>query len=67
VGDKEYTFGGLCYEFYYSGEMLKDFPLTSEPFTPVRELEKRNQAHLKKVQDALQRADSLSRVVFIEP
>jgi len=67
VGDKEYTFGGLCYEFYYSGEMLKDFPLTSVPFTPVRELEKRNQAHLKKVQDALQLADSLSRVVVIEP
>jgi hypothetical protein len=47
--------------------MLKDFPLTSVPFTPVRELEKRNQAHLKKVQDALQLADSLSRVVVIEP
>lgn len=40
VGDKEYTFGGLCYEFYYSGELQDLFPLTSEPFTPVKVLEK---------------------------
>lgn len=40
VGDKEYTFGGLCYEFYYSGELMDIFPLTSQPFTPVKVLEK---------------------------
>ena len=40
VGDKEYTFGGLCYEFYYSGELMDLFPLTSKPFIPTRELER---------------------------
>lgn len=60
VGDKEYSFGGLCFEFYYSGEMMKDFPITSEPFTPVKTLEKRNKEHLKKVEEAMQRVDSLT-------
>ncbi len=59
VGNKEYTFGGLCYEFYYSGEMLKDFPITRQPFIPVTELEKRNQAHLQKVQQAMAVHDSI--------
>jgi hypothetical protein len=59
VGNKEYTFGGLCYEFYYSGEMLKDFPITEQPFIPVTELEKRNQAHLQKVQKAMAEHDSI--------
>ncbi|MEY4349986.1 MAG: hypothetical protein RL078_28 [Bacteroidota bacterium] len=59
VGNKEYTFGGLCYEFYYSGEMLKDFPITKQPFVPVSELEKRNQAHLQKVQKAMAVHDSI--------
>jgi hypothetical protein len=40
VGNKEYTFGGLCYEFYYSGELMDLFPLTSKPFIPVKTLEK---------------------------
>lgn len=61
VGDKEYTFGGLCFEFYYSGEMMKDFPITSVPFTPVAELEKKNTAHLKKVEKALEVADSIRK------
>jgi hypothetical protein len=26
IGDKEYSFGSLAYEFYYSGEMLDEFP-----------------------------------------
>lgn len=26
VGDKEYTFGRIAYEFYYSGELLNEFP-----------------------------------------
>jgi hypothetical protein len=59
VGNKEYTFGGLCYEFYYSGEMLKDFPITKQAFIPVVELEKRNQAHLQKVQKAMAVHDSI--------
>lgn len=59
VGNKEYTFGGLCYEFYYSGEMLKDFPITKQAFIPVSELEKRNQAHLQKVQKAMAVHDSI--------
>jgi hypothetical protein len=40
VGDKEYTFGGLCYEFYYSGELMNLFPLTSRPFIPTKELKR---------------------------
>lgn len=40
VGEKEYTFGGLCFDFYYSGELMDLFPLTSEPFTPTEVLEK---------------------------
>lgn len=40
VGDKEYTFGGLCFEFYYSGELQELFPLTSRPFIPTEELER---------------------------
>jgi hypothetical protein len=60
VGNKEYTFGGLCYEFYYSGEMLKDFPITSKPFVPVAELEQKNQAHLQKVQQAMQALDTIA-------
>lgn len=40
VGDDDYTFGGLCYEFYYSGELQDLFPLTSRPFTPTEELER---------------------------
>ena len=59
VGNKEYTFGGLCDEFYYSGEMLKDFPITKQAFIPVAELEKRNQAHLEKVQKAMAVHDSI--------
>jgi hypothetical protein len=26
IRDKEYTFGGVAYDFYYSGEMLEEFP-----------------------------------------
>jgi hypothetical protein len=42
--------------------MNKDFPITSVPFTPVKELEKQNKAHLKKVAEALSLSDSLSTV-----
>lgn len=40
VGTKNYTFGGLCYEFYYSGELMDLYPLTSQPFIPTEILEK---------------------------
>ena len=66
VGDNEYTFGGLCYEFYYSGEMMKDFPITTNPFPPLALLEKQNKAHLKKVKDELHISDSLSRSEPVE-
>jgi hypothetical protein len=26
IGEKEYTFGGIAYEFYYSGELTNYFP-----------------------------------------
>ena len=26
IGEKEYSFGSLVYEFYYSGEILEEFP-----------------------------------------
>ena len=40
---------------------MKDFPITSVPFTPVAELEKKNTAHLKKVEKALEVADSIRK------
>ncbi len=30
IRDKEYTFGGVAYDFYYSGELLEEFPYLSE-------------------------------------
>ena len=42
VANRIYTFGGLCYEFYYSGELQNLFPLTSKPIIPVAELEVKN-------------------------
>jgi hypothetical protein len=39
--------------------MLKDFPITKQAFIPVTELEKRNQAHLQKVQKAMAVHDSI--------
>ncbi len=42
VGDKDYTFGGLCYEFYYSGELQDLFPLTGQGFIPVKEVMENN-------------------------
>jgi hypothetical protein len=30
IRDKEYTFGGVAYDFYYSGELLKEFPYQKE-------------------------------------
>lgn len=42
VANRTYTFGGLCYEFYYSGELQNLFPLTSKPIVPVADLEMKN-------------------------
>jgi hypothetical protein len=42
VANRMYTFGGLCYEFYYSGELQHLFPLTKNPIIPVKELEVKN-------------------------
>lgn len=58
VGGKDYTFGGLCFEFYYSGAMIDEFPITRKAFTPVRELEKRNEEYLEKI-EKLMEGDSL--------
>jgi hypothetical protein len=30
IRDKEYTFGGVAYDFYYSGELLEEFPYQLE-------------------------------------
>ena len=49
VGNKDYTFGGLCYEFYYSGELQELFPLTGRGFVPVKELQEKN----KKLDDII--------------
>ena len=32
VGKQNYTFGGLCFEFYFSGELEKEFPIQSNSF-----------------------------------
>jgi|LauGreDrversion4_2_1035121.scaffolds.fasta_scaffold00134_16 hypothetical protein len=47
IGEKEYTFGGICFEFYYSGELQKEFPITGRGFIPVAELEQKNKAFLE--------------------
>jgi hypothetical protein len=52
IGGKDYTFGGLCFEFYYSGELLKEFPITDQAFIPVTELEKNNKEWLEQIKKA---------------
>jgi hypothetical protein len=52
IGGKDYTFGGLCFEFYYSGELLKEFPITDQAFIPVAELEKNNKEWLEQIKKA---------------
>ena len=32
VNDAEYTFGSVAFEFYFSGELAKEFPYTKERF-----------------------------------
>lgn len=52
IGGKDYTFGGLCFEFYYSGELQDLFPITGEGFVPVHVLEKKNKAWLEQIKKA---------------
>lgn len=58
VAGKDYTFGGLCFEFYYSGQMIEAFPITRKAFTSVKELEKRNEEYLEMI-EKLMEGDSL--------
>ncbi|MES2798979.1 MAG: hypothetical protein V4638_03115 [Bacteroidota bacterium] len=58
VGGTNYTFGGLCFEFYYSGEMMQEFPITRKTFLNVEELEKNNALYLERV-EKLMKGDSL--------
>lgn len=58
VAGKDYTFGGLCFEFYYSGEMMKEFPITKQTFIPMKTLEKNNKLHLERVKKLME-GDSL--------
>ncbi|OFZ63792.1 MAG: hypothetical protein A3D92_05965 [Bacteroidetes bacterium RIFCSPHIGHO2_02_FULL_44_7] len=59
VGGKDYTFGGLCFEFYYSGAMIKEFPITRKAFIPIKELEKKNEKYLETI-EKLMAGDSLA-------
>ena len=34
VGDRDYTFGAIGFDFYYSGELAEDFPFWREHFIP---------------------------------
>jgi hypothetical protein len=55
VGGKDYTFGGLCFEFYYSGQLQDLFPITGKAFIPSLELEQKNKewiANIKKKAEA---------------
>ena len=58
VGKKMYTFGGLCFEFYYSGELLDLFPITKRAFTPVKELEETNKSYVEHIQELVNGKDS---------
>jgi hypothetical protein len=49
VGGKDYTFGGLCFEFYYSGELQDIFPITGKAFIPVKELEVKNKEWIETI------------------
>lgn len=53
IGEKNYTFGGLCFEFYYSGELQEEFPITGQGFVPVKELEIKNQHLLYRIKQRI--------------
>jgi hypothetical protein len=54
IGEKDYTFGGLCFEFYYSGEMQDAFPITGRGFIPVKELEKNNKTWIEAIKQRIE-------------
>ena len=54
IGEKDYTFGGLCFEFYYSGELQDAFPITGRGFIPVKELEKNNKAWIEAIKKRIE-------------
>lgn len=57
IGEKEYTFGGICFEFYYSGELQKEFPITGRGFIPVKELEENNKEFLANKKETRRRGE----------
>jgi hypothetical protein len=59
IGEKGYTFGGLCFEFYYSGELQDAFPITGEGFIPVKKLEVMNKSWLKEIQKRIEEEEKL--------
>lgn len=58
IGEKDYTFGGICFEFYYSGEMMQEFPITRKTFLSVADLEMNNTLYLERVKKLME-GDSL--------
>ena len=54
IGEKDYTFGGLCFEFYYSGEMQDAFPITGRGFIPVKDLEKNNKTWIEAIKKRIE-------------
>lgn len=59
IGEKDYTFGGLCFEFYYSGELQEAFPITGKGFIPVQELESQNKTWLEEIQKRIEEEEKL--------
>ncbi|NBP28356.1 MAG: hypothetical protein EBV23_02065, partial [Flavobacteriia bacterium] len=59
IGEKDYTFGGLCFEFYYSGELQEAFPITGEGFIPVKKLEEMNKTWLEEIQKRIEEEEKL--------
>ncbi|MFY7943514.1 MAG: hypothetical protein ACOVNZ_02990, partial [Crocinitomicaceae bacterium] len=61
VGGKDYTFGGLCFEFYYSGQLQELFAITGRAFIPVKELERKNKEWIasikKKVEEEAEKKE----------
>ena len=54
IAGKDYTFGGLCFEFYYSGEMIEEFPITRKAFIAVDELKKKNELYLETIEKLME-------------
>jgi len=59
IGDRAYTFGGLCFEVYYSGELQEAFPITGRGFIPVKELEIKNKSWLEEIKHRIEAEEKL--------